>query len=118
MSLENKKGKMLFSGSLPGNSSLFSGRLPGNSGLFSRRNLGNSGLFSRRGERGEDEGGFSMGLGVTIEKNEARAQRREGRRPVRLPAPLWAYPCACATLLPHVHKFPGSRLSAVIACDH
>ena len=82
MSLENKKGKMLFSGSLPGNSSLFSGRLPGNSGLFSRRNLGNSGLFSRRGERGEDEGGFSMGLGVTIAKKrgtspeEARPQAR------------------------------------------
>jgi hypothetical protein len=29
-----------------------------------------------------------MGLGITIEKSEARAQRREGRRPVRRPAPL------------------------------
>ena len=60
--------------------------------------------------RGEDEGGFSMGLGVTIEKSEARAQRREDRRPVRRPAPLCrAYPCASATPLPHVHEFSGSR---------
>jgi hypothetical protein len=57
------KGKRLFSGSLPGNSSLFSGRLPGNSGFFSGRLPGNIGLFSGRGDRGEDEGGFSMGLG-------------------------------------------------------
>ena len=49
--------KRLFSGSLLGNSSLFSGRRPGNNGLS-----------SGRGEGGEDEGGFSMGLGVAIEK--------------------------------------------------
>ena len=51
--------KRIFSGSLPGNCSLFSGRLPGNSGLFSG---GADGV--------EDEGGFSMGLWVTIEKRQ------------------------------------------------
>jgi hypothetical protein len=64
--------KRLFSGSLLGKSTLFSERLPGNSGLF-----------SGRGESGEDEGGLSMGLGVTIERKKRGAtQRREGRRPV------------------------------------
>jgi hypothetical protein len=56
----------------------FSRRLPGNSGLFSGRLPGNSGLFSGRGERGEDEGGLSLGLGVTIETstNVCRRLRR------------------------------------------
>jgi hypothetical protein len=63
-SICNPVRKRLFCGSLPGNSSLSSGRLPG------------------RVERGEDEGRFGKGLGVTIKENKARARWREGRRPV------------------------------------
>ena len=62
-------------------------------------------IFQKRGG-GEDEGGFSMGLGITIKKAET----------------IFAIGLPLVHALTHhpttqPHSFSGSRGSAVIACD-